>query len=152
MKFRKQMSRRTRESLHDLCGQLGPDDCIDPNEFFKPSRRRQKVDKKAQQLCRQVAQALDLTLSDCDDDRLLLLFVVDVVPAPDCSRLMVNVGADMALADFDHQDLIGRLESQTARLRSEIARAICRKRVPNLVFNLVPPTTQEDPEVKNEES
>jgi hypothetical protein len=45
--------------------------------------------RKDLQLCRQVAETLQLVLGDCGDDVLRDLHVVRVVPAPDASQLLV---------------------------------------------------------------
>ena len=49
--------------------------------------------RKDLQLCRQVADTLQLALGDCGDDVLRDLHVVRVVPAPDASQLLVIVGS-----------------------------------------------------------
>jgi ribosome-binding factor A len=135
------LDKRTRKQLFAHCGELHEDDCIDPREFFKPSRDRQKQNRKAKQLCRQVAQTLDLVLSgDCHDETLQILQVVSVVPAPDSSRLLVTLRADVPKNLFDREVILQLLNSQTGRLRSEVAASITRKRVPMLIFHVTGPT------------
>ena len=48
-------------------------------------------DRKERQLCRQVREAVGEALSTLDDDILLDVWVCDVTPAPDTSRLAVLV-------------------------------------------------------------
>jgi len=98
--------------------------------------------RKAKQLCRQVAETLDLVLSgDCRDELLQSLHVISVVPAPNSSRLLVTVSADLPVEEFDRQEIfiVELLERQTGRLRAEVAASINRKRVPSLVFYVVGP-------------
>jgi hypothetical protein len=79
-----------------------------------------------------VQRALNLAFADrsvCSslDD----LFVEEVLPAPDCGRLLVQVviPANRAIADT-----LRELSRETPRLRSEVATAITRKRAPELCF------------------
>lgn len=96
--------------------------------------------RKAKQLCRQVAETLDLVLSgDCRDELLQCLTVVSVVPAPNSSRLLVTVSADLPVEEFDRHEILELLERQTGRLRCEVAASISRKRVPSLVFHVLGP-------------
>ncbi len=57
------------------------------------ARRPSRFDRKAAQLCRQVAVTLDEVLAECGDGVLRNLHVVDVAPFPDASRLLVTVSA-----------------------------------------------------------
>jgi len=87
---------------------------------------------KALQLCRQVQRALNLALAaGSADEGLNDLFVEEVRPAPDCGHLLVHVAvpAGRALADA-----LRGLARHGARLRSEVAAAITRKRAPALSF------------------
>ena len=133
---KKLLSRRVRESLTAHCGHIGVDDCIDPSEYFQSSRSQSKENKKSLQLCRQVACCLNLVLGDCDDPVMQLMSVIDVIPAPDSSRLLVTLAADCQPIDFDHDHVLARATLQLPRLRNEIAQAIHRKRVPNLTLRL----------------
>lgn len=137
MKFDK----RTREQLRAHCQELHEDDGVDPREYFRKDNDRRKENRKARQLCRQVTETLELVLSgDCRDEILQSLHVVSVAPAPDSSRLLVVVASDLPAEQFDPADILTRLGRQTARLRTEVAAAIARKRVPMLVFQVTSPT------------
>ena len=109
--------------------------------FLTSSARRtgsHKDSRKAKQLCRQVAETLDMVLSgDCRDELLQSLHVISVVPAPNSSRLLVTVFADLPVEIFDRREILERLDDQTGRLRAEVAGSINRKRVPSLVFHVV---------------
>jgi ribosome-binding factor A len=103
------------------------------------------ADRKAWQLCRQVAVTLDEVLAECGDGVLRGLRVVSVAPFPDASRLLVTltsiddrpggvIGAERVLEHIGHA---------TGHLRSEIASAVTRKRAPVLVYQLVEPKAVE---------
>lgn len=94
------------------------------DESSRESCRRQG-ERKTRQFCRQVQRALNLALANRD------LFVEEVVPAPDCGRLVVYV---VVPAHRPIGDAIRELARETPRLRSEVAMAITRKRAPELCF------------------
>jgi ribosome-binding factor A len=96
------------------------------------SSSEKQAERKARQFCRQVQRALNLALADrAAEDGLDDLFVVEVSPAPDCSHLLVHV---VVPADRRVDDTLGALRREAARLRSEVASAVTRKRAPELSF------------------
>ncbi|MGD9126791.1 MAG: ribosome-binding factor A [Planctomycetia bacterium] len=133
------LDKRTRRRLLDYCGELHEDDAVDPREYFKEKRNTGQQGRKSQQLCHQVATTLDMILSgECSDERLQSLHVLSVDPAPDTTRLLVTVESDLPPSEFDHLAILTALAAETGHLRTEIAQSIHRKKVPALVFNLVP--------------
>lgn len=144
MKRKFSLSRRMRESLSAHCDQLNSDDAVDPNEFFKPRYSNAKTNKKAIQLCQQVSCCLGLMLGDCDDPIVQSLMVIDVVPAPDSSRLLVFLAMDESLVEMDLEEVLSRANLQLPRLRSEVARGIHRKRTPMLTLQIVPQQHREE--------
>jgi ribosome-binding factor A len=86
-------------------------------------RSERKQNYKAAMLCRQVQRVLSLSLADVS--------VVEVTPGPDSSRLLVHVAIPRHLAV---DEALARLNERTPSLRAEVARAITRKRAPELVF------------------
>lgn len=65
------------------------------------------------------------------------LVVASVTPAPDSSRLLVTVAIVAGDQRFDRIAIEAALRDQIPRLRSELARSINRKKVPNLVFQII---------------
>ncbi len=92
-----------------------------------------KRDNKLAQLCAQVRESVAMTLADSDDEVLLDLFVIDVVGAPDASRLLVQLQAP---ADTPPEAVREAVEAVRGRMRRDIADTIHRKRVPSLSFEL----------------
>ena len=90
--------------------------------------------RKDLQLCRQVADTLQLALGDCGDDCLRDLHVVRVVPAPDASQLLVIVGSAPGEIPPAPDDVLARLRERTPWFRAQVTHAITRKRAPALVF------------------
>ncbi|MBI1853665.1 MAG: ribosome-binding factor A [Planctomycetes bacterium] len=98
-----------------------------------------KPDRKVLRLCGQVARSLGIALAgSCADEILRDLVVVSVVPAPDATRLAVTLrfGGPDAVVDLD--DVLERLAGAAGFLRSEIASAIERRKVPQLAFRIEP--------------
>ena len=99
------------KQMRRLCAEPGEEDGLDPRlearrsgrggrsrhagggPAFGPGSAAPPVDRKAAQLCRQVAVTLDEVLAECGDGVLRDLHVVDVEPFPDASRLLVTVSA-----------------------------------------------------------
>src|SRR5262249_31993389 len=78
------------ESSRPMCGAMQADDGRDPGESFRPSRGQVVDNRKALQLCGQVADTLSPVLAgECGDDVLRSLQVIAVTPAPDSSQLLV---------------------------------------------------------------
>ena len=64
------------------------------------------------------------------------LFVEEVTPAPDASRLRVAVGVYRDLPMTQALERVEQLARHAAQFRWELGRAISRKRVPELFFEL----------------
>lgn len=119
-----------------MCGQPGPDDGLDPRDFFKPTRSR-RDSRKDWQVCRQVFETLNYVLSgDSRDDVLRGLLVSEVSPAPDATRLLVTVQPLDLTDGVEPITILQHLHEATGRLRAEVARSISRRKVPELIFQL----------------
>lgn len=95
--------------------------------------------RKEHQFCRQVQRALNLALADsAAGTGLADLFVEAVSPAPDCSRLLAYV---VVPHEWPIAEALNALNRDAARLRTEVAMAIARKRAPELTF--VPAVSEE---------
>jgi ribosome-binding factor A len=93
------------------------------------------VDRKTSQLCGQVRDALSMIVPGLGDGVLNGLTVVSVEPAPHAGRLRVTVATDVA--DVTDRTTVGRhLARATGAIREEVANAITRRKVPELVFTL----------------
>ncbi len=134
------LDNRTRERLLAHCGELQDDDGVDPRQFFKTDKKRNKQNYKARQLCNQVAETLGLVLAgEFGDERLHNLQVVSVEPAPDASQLRVTLRSDDPCDSVVAQEIVNRLATISGRLRCEVAAAISRKRTPKLMFRVIGP-------------
>lgn len=93
-----------------------------------------KLERKERQLCRQVQEAVSEALAGIDDDVLLDVWVCSVEPAPDAGRLAILVEAPRRISP---EEVLARLDKFAGFLRSEVASAITRKRVPTLTFRVI---------------
>jgi ribosome-binding factor A len=127
--------KRERRDAPLPCDVVGPDDLIDPKLLFRPSPHR-AGDRAARRLCNQVRETLTYALAgSCRDEVLQSLHVAAVEPAPDATRLAVT----LAVPDAGQVDRArARLALVAALLRSEVAASIHRRRVPELVFRVLP--------------
>jgi ribosome-binding factor A len=95
-----------------------------------------RPDRKALQLARQVREALTWVLgSVTGDDRLAECSVEAVEPLPGGNRLLVKVGVP---PDLPASEVSRRLAAAAPALRVEVAQAITRRKVPELVYLPVP--------------
>ena len=109
------------------------------NEHRASARRR--IDRKTEQLCKQVQRALIGWLgADCSDAILRDLEVESVRPFPNASRLLVllrqvgTTGEPVPRSVVTEQVSAARIP-----LREAVAASIHRKRVPELVFDVLGP-------------
>jgi hypothetical protein len=114
-----------------------PYDEVDPGRFFGVSSRSRRGEWKVRQLCKQVERAAAMALaSECADEALNGAAVASVEPAPDAGRLMVSVvlapGAGVDRLERARAALLAR----GAVFRTEVARSVHRKRVPEIVFEV----------------
>jgi ribosome-binding factor A len=109
-----------------------------PRRGRSGSSKSHRPDRKTMQVCSQVQRTLDQVLSgELNDDRLRDVYVVQVTPAPDANCLLVTVAPLGFAKDFRPEEVMARLAANSGRMRSELARAINRKKTPELMFRVV---------------
>jgi ribosome-binding factor A len=127
------MSRTWKRIPSNLTDELTAEDGGDPKEFHaKPWDAPQKIGRKCLQLCEQVKDVLQRTFPACADSVLQMLVAVSVEPAPNTGRLRVRVTADWN--SVSPLEVEASLFWAAALLRGEVARAINRRRAPELSF------------------
>jgi hypothetical protein len=133
MKFKKRLPEQIRSS----CNEIQPDDGVDPRTFFrKPSRKG--ANRKALQLCSQIAQTLTSVFDwETGDDRLRGLAVQSVEPAPDSSCVLVTLWRQATTDEVDAGQVIEGLRRWSANGSPDR----CRKTCPCLSSASVGPTT-----------
>jgi ribosome-binding factor A len=125
--------RPSRRQMLEACSALGPEDGTDARDWKKDWNAR-RPGRKALQLCRQVAEALDAAFVGSGDAVLNGLQVLRAEPAPHAGRLLVTVAAAPSAAERDAGVVLGHLHGAAGWLRSEVAAAIHRRKTPELTF------------------
>lgn len=118
--------------------------CDDPREGdgldprLEQHSHNKVANRKARQLCAQVATAINLALGESRNDHLRDLYCDSVVPAPDSTQLLVTL---VRHEDFNRhttyasaEEILLALNQAAGWLRTEVAHYISRKRVPQLKF------------------
>ena len=101
---------------------------------YADRKRRRVADHKTLRLCRQVLEALQIAVAgECGDEVLQQVFIASVNPGADPSKLEVAVELP---PDVGPVDAVARLEKAKGLLRTLVAQAISRKKVPDLVFRV----------------
>lgn len=125
----------------DLCARLYDDDGIDPRAVKLAERREAlaKPSSKDLRLAKQIRTTLEHALRSRARDRLLAgLAVEGVRPAPDATRFEVVLAPTGNGPPAGEESILAHLRRLRGALRAEIASVITRKRVPELVFSIVP--------------
>lgn len=129
------ISKKMREQMLELCGSIHEDDGLDAKDFHQTRSNKKKSDDHRQlMLCEQVARTLAQVLAESVEESICGLKVERVLPGKQSAGLRVVL---RRLLEFDEQECIELLEllkEQEGWLRSEVAAAITRKRVPRLTF------------------
>ena len=127
-------SERLAARMRALCAELGPDDGIDPRELDKSTRSPSDPHRRHRRLGAQIQRAVALALGTATDPALQTLWVAAAVADPDASRFRIEVEP---LDPVDPVHLAARLAAAAPWIRVEVASALHRRRVPELVWVVV---------------
>lgn len=130
-KFKSQYDKRPVKDGHYPCDDYREGDGVDPR--FESQGHRKVDNRKARQLCAQVADSLNLALSEMADEYLRDLYVDRVIPAPDSSQLLATL---ILPEQLGASEVLASLQRASGKLRTEIAASIHRKRVPQIKYLL----------------
>jgi len=133
------MSRKRSRGQDLLSGaaEIGPEDGTDPRrDHDRRGVHGKTPGRKAHQLCGQVQQALLVILPGLADEVLRNLTVVSVEPAPHSGRLLVTVAGPAPTDATDLHAVGEHLHRAAGLIRSEVARAVYRRKAPELVFHV----------------
>jgi hypothetical protein len=118
--------------LLSLCDAPGAEDGSDPREFHKKPTGK-VPNRKALQLCGQIARTLSLVLMECSDGVLRELLVEAVQPAPTSARLLVTLSAPDGM---ELEPVLQRVLGASGLLRRKAVEAIHRRKAPELTFRI----------------
>ena len=129
------VSNKIREQMLKLCGSISEDDGHDPRKLRESKAAEKKNDEyRHKRLCQQVARTLALVLPESLAEPIRELKIDCVVRGRNTSVLKVRIADPKWANRSQRTELMDLLKSQERWLRSEVAAAITRKRVPRLCF------------------
>lgn len=123
----------SRREVLSSCADIGTGDGCDPR-LDRREGSGKVPNRKALQLCSQVARTLMGVFADCGDCVLRDLLIESVVPAPNASRLLVTV---RPVVSVETAVVLEHLAHARAKLRIEAVAAINRRRAPDLLFRVL---------------
>jgi ribosome-binding factor A len=130
----------TRRAILSAAAEVGEQDGQDPR-YDRPEGPRKVPNRKALQLCAQVAEALGGVLAgECRDEALRDLVVDSVVPAPSAARLLVTLAPALTEIALDVPGVLAALDRAHLLFRAVVAQAIHRRCVPELTFQVRVPS------------
>ena len=131
------LNKKWLDQASQLCGEIRPEDGVDPRLLSKKTRRN-KSDRKCLQLCKRVERILSLTLGgEIVESSLHELVISQVELTTGGRQLNVTLTPAVPITDQQYDDINAALARACGYLRSVIAQSINRKRVPMLTFHLV---------------
>jgi ribosome-binding factor A len=128
--------RPSKPSTRRAAPAVGPREGVDPRIVSSRGSAGGRAGRKTAQLCHQVAETLEQLFAEQEDDVLQALHVVSVDAAPDESHLLVTVAPATGALSRDPIVIHQRLEQATGLLRSEVAGAITRRKVPGMSWRV----------------
>jgi len=106
----------------------------------------QRPDRKSLQLASQVAEVISMVLCEQEDDLVRDLMVESVIPLPNGSRLLVSLTPAISARSLDLSKAMEHLQSVQAAIKSEVANSITRRKVPDLIFRILPGDNLKSPD------
>ncbi|MDC1141731.1 hypothetical protein OAU50_01445 [Planctomycetota bacterium] len=129
--------RKSRKKTLPICSAVREGDGSDPR-FDRLEAFNRQTHRKQLALCEQAARAIQITLaSDVRDQELSELVLVRVVPAPNTTRLLVQL-ATIETTESSVDELTAKLNRPKSLFREEVAQAICRRKTPDVTFTVIP--------------
>jgi ribosome-binding factor A len=130
VKFKTQFDKRPVKDGVFPCDEFLPGDGVDPRYDYE-AEQRNVVNRKALQLCAQIRDTLNLSISQFGDPLLREMYVDSVIPAPDSTQLLVTF-----VTEHNPDEVFEHVQKASGLIRSEVATGINRKRVPNLRYQV----------------
>ena len=129
-------SRDWLNEARQLCGQIGPQDGIDPRIIAR-ARNRDPASHKSKQLGKEARHILSMVFAgELNDPVFQDLEVFDVAATDDGQFLVVSLAITDTSARIDEAQILEKCQALQGYLRSAIATSVKRKRVPMLKFEL----------------
>ena len=122
--------------LKQLCGEVDEIDGLSPKEYRKKEAKRKKH-YKTHQLCKQIERSLSLDWMDISESEIwtdtMIASVRQDIQSP---NLILSVYI-LPQSRFTEKEILEELKNCRSIIRSFVAGAICRKKVPDIRFQIV---------------
>ena len=120
-----------------LCGEIGPEDGIDPRLIARAKDRNPKS-HKSRQLGKEARNTLSMVFAgELGDPIFQDLEVIDVAATDDGQFLIVSLARIDNNVETSEAEILEKCHSVHGYLRAAIAWSVKRKRVPTLKFELM---------------
>ena len=120
-----------------LCGDIGPDDGIDPRLIARATDRKTKS-HKSRQLGKEAKHTLSMVFAgELGDPIFQQLEVIDVAATDDGQFLIVSLAGMGKSTEATEAQILEKCQAVQGFLRAAIAWSVKRKRVPTFKFKLV---------------
>jgi ribosome-binding factor A len=124
-------------NARQLCGDIGPEDGIDPRLAARATGRK-AGNHKGRQLGKEARHVLSLIFAgELGDPVFQDLEIIDVTPTDDGQFLTVSLALIDNGIDTSEALILEKCQAVSGYLRSAIASSVKRKRVPALKFELL---------------
>ncbi len=127
----------SRVSLVDMKHSNRKSQVEQPEESLAQNTPERHVDRKAMQLCSQIRYSLEYAMNTALKGEYGLT-VLEVVPAPNTSHLLVFVQSFDELSFDQSVNLEAELKRLKTTLRTAVSESIHRRKTPGLSFQIVP--------------
>ncbi|MEO2046341.1 MAG: hypothetical protein ABGX16_07190 [Pirellulales bacterium] len=140
-----QQHSQQRSVLESLVGEVREGDGVDPR-YEKKSQQmktlRGKPNYAALRLGEQIHDTLVETLGQSEDSLLASFSVGSVEPSISGGVYVVQVYSNDPALEYDTDEVKSLLQALKPALRSEVARAVSRRKAPDFRFEVLPPHVQ----------
>jgi len=131
-------SKNWLKKANQLCGEIGPEDGVDPRIIARAMDRKPNS-RKSQQLGKEARQTISMIFAgELTDPVFQDIEVIDTMVSDDRQFLVVSLTQVDTGDELDEKIVLEKCQAVQGFLRSAIANAVNRKRVPSLKFEWVP--------------
>ncbi|MCP4235583.1 MAG: ribosome-binding factor A [Aestuariibacter sp.] len=131
-------SKNWQRNVNQLCGEIGPDDGIDPRTIARAMDRKSSS-RKGKQLGKEAKQTVSMIFSgELSDPVFQDIEVIDVSASEDGQFLCVSLTQADTDVELDELLVLEKCQAVQGFLRSAIAETVKRKRVPTIRFDWIP--------------
>ncbi len=131
-------SKNWQRNVNQLCGEIGPEDGVDPRTIARAMDKKSSS-RKGMQLGREARQTISMIFSgELSDPVFQDIEVIDVSASEDGQFLCVTLTQTDTDVELDEPLVLEKCQAVQGFLRSAVAETVKRKRVPTIRFEWIP--------------